>query len=99
MRINKQDQLRFSVILSYVQMALAIVLSVLFVVLSIFPQIAIGLSELIGIQSPINMIFLIIIFDSYHLSTPSIDSLAMFLRIGLSINTKFFFWLVFQFLC
>ena len=30
MRINKQDQLRFSVILSYVQMALAIVLSVLF---------------------------------------------------------------------
>ncbi len=39
-----------------------IALSVLFVVLSIFPQIAISLSELIGIQSPINMVFLIIIF-------------------------------------
>ena len=39
-----------------------IALSVLFVLLSIFPQIAIGLSKLIGIQSPINMIFLIIIF-------------------------------------
>jgi hypothetical protein len=39
-----------------------IILSALFVVLSIFPQIAIGLAELIGIQSPINLVFLIIIF-------------------------------------
>ena len=39
-----------------------IILSALFVILSIFPQIAIGLAELIGIQSPVNMVFLIIIF-------------------------------------
>ncbi len=39
-----------------------IALSALFVVLSLFPQLAIGLSELIGIQSPVNMVFLIIIF-------------------------------------
>ena len=39
-----------------------IILSALLVVLSIFPQIAIGLAELIGIQSPINLVFLIIIF-------------------------------------
>lgn len=39
-----------------------IILSALFVLLSIFPQIAIGLAELIGIQSPINLVFLIIIF-------------------------------------
>ena len=39
-----------------------IFLSVLFVVLSIFPGLAIGLAELIGIQSPVNLVFLIIIF-------------------------------------
>ena len=39
-----------------------IALSSLFVLLSLFPQLAISLSEFIGIQSPVNMIFLIIIF-------------------------------------
>ena len=39
-----------------------IILSALFVLMSIFPQIAIGLAELIGIQSPVNLVFLIIIF-------------------------------------
>lgn len=39
-----------------------IFLAALMVVLSIFPQLAISLSELIGIQSPVNMVFLIIIF-------------------------------------
>ncbi len=39
-----------------------IFLATLFVILSIFPQLAIGLAQLIGIQSPINLVFLIIIF-------------------------------------
>ena len=39
-----------------------ITLSALFVLLSLFPQIAIKVAELIGIQSPVNMVFLIIIF-------------------------------------
>ncbi len=37
-------------------------LSALFVALSVFPQAAIRLSELIGIQSPVNLVYLIIIF-------------------------------------
>jgi len=36
-------------------------LSVLFLVLSIFPQIAIWLSEMIGFESPANLIFLCIL--------------------------------------
>ncbi len=39
-----------------------ITLSALFVLMSLFPQIAIKVAELIGIQSPVNMVFLIIIF-------------------------------------
>ena len=39
-----------------------ITLSALFVLLSLFPQMAIKAAELIGIQSPVNMVFLIIIF-------------------------------------
>ncbi len=39
-----------------------IILSVLFVLLSIFPQIAIGLAVLLGVQSPVNLVYLIIIF-------------------------------------
>lgn len=39
-----------------------ILLSALFVVISLFPGLPIALSELIGIQSPVNMVFLIIIF-------------------------------------
>ncbi len=39
-----------------------ILLSAVFVVLSAFPGIGIGLAELIGVQSPVNLIFLIIIF-------------------------------------
>ena len=39
-----------------------IILSVLFVILSIFPQLAIGLADLIGVQSPVNLVYLIIIF-------------------------------------
>ena len=36
-------------------------LSVLFLVLSVFPQIAISLSHLIGVESPANLIFLFIL--------------------------------------
>ncbi len=39
-----------------------IILSVVFVLLSLFPGIVIRLAGLIGIQSPINLVFLIIIF-------------------------------------
>ncbi len=39
-----------------------ILLSAVFVVLSAFPGLGIGMAELIGIQSPVNLIFLIIIF-------------------------------------
>ena len=39
-----------------------VVFSVFLVVLGIFPQIAIGLSEVIGLQSPANLVFLFIIF-------------------------------------
>ena len=39
-----------------------IFLSAVFVILSVFPELGIGLAELIGIQSPVNLIFLIIIF-------------------------------------
>lgn len=39
-----------------------ILLSVLLVVLAVFPDITIKLADLIGIQSPVNMIFLVIIF-------------------------------------
>lgn len=37
-------------------------LSVLLVVLSIFPQIAISAAGLIGVQSPVNLVYLIILF-------------------------------------
>ncbi len=37
-------------------------LAVMFVILSIFPVLAIGLSELIGVQSPVNFVYLVIIF-------------------------------------
>ncbi len=39
-----------------------IALSTLFVLLSLFPQLAINLAELVGVQSPVNLVFLIIIF-------------------------------------
>ncbi len=39
-----------------------IVLAVIFVVLSIFPQIAIWLAAQLGVQSPVNLVYLIIIF-------------------------------------
>lgn len=39
-----------------------IILSTVFVILSIFPGLGIGLAQLVGVQSPINFIFLIIIF-------------------------------------
>lgn len=39
-----------------------VVFSGVVVILGIFPQIAIGLSELLGLQSPANLVFLFIIF-------------------------------------
>ena len=39
-----------------------VILSMVFVVLSLFPGVVIWLAGLIGIQSPINLVFLIIIF-------------------------------------
>ncbi len=39
-----------------------LMLAVLFVVLSIFPQIAMSLAALLGVQSPVNLVYLIIIF-------------------------------------
>ena len=39
-----------------------IMLAVIFVVLSVFPQIAISLAGLMGVQSPVNLVYLIIIF-------------------------------------
>jgi len=38
-----------------------LLLSVLFLVLSIFPQVAVRLSELIGVESPANLIFLCVL--------------------------------------
>ena len=37
-------------------------LAVLFVIMSIFPELAIGLAKLIGVQSPVNFVYLVIIF-------------------------------------
>lgn len=37
-------------------------LSVVFVILSVFPIIASGLADLMGIQAPVNFVFLLIIF-------------------------------------
>lgn len=37
-------------------------ISVIFIVLSIFPQIAVWVSELMGFQAPVNFIFLLMIF-------------------------------------
>ncbi|MEG0962827.1 MAG: DUF2304 domain-containing protein [Lachnospiraceae bacterium] len=39
-----------------------VIFAVMLVVLGIFPQIAIGLSKLLGLQSPANLVFLFIIF-------------------------------------
>ncbi len=39
-----------------------IVFAFVLVILGVFPQIAIGLSNLIGLQSPANLVFLLIIF-------------------------------------
>ncbi len=39
-----------------------VVFAFVLVILGIFPQIAIGLSNLIGLQSPANLVFLLIIF-------------------------------------
>ena len=39
-----------------------IMLSILFIILSIFPEIADWCSSLIGVQSPVNFVFLLIIF-------------------------------------
>lgn len=38
------------------------VLSTIIVLLSVFPQLAIGLSNLLGIESPANFVFLVMIF-------------------------------------
>ncbi len=39
-----------------------IIFAVMLVILGIFPQIAIGLSQMLGLQSPANLVFLFIIF-------------------------------------
>jgi hypothetical protein len=39
-----------------------IVFAFVLVILGVFPQVAIGLSNLIGLQSPANLVFLLIIF-------------------------------------
>ena len=39
-----------------------IVLAILFVVLSLFPVLAIKLAEFLGVESPVNLVYLIIIF-------------------------------------
>ena len=39
-----------------------IILALMCVVLSIWPQIAISLADLIGVQSPVNLVYLVIIF-------------------------------------
>ncbi len=39
-----------------------IMLALMCVVLSIWPQIAISLADLIGVQSPVNLVYLVIIF-------------------------------------
>ena len=38
------------------------ILALMCVVLSMFPQIAIGMADLIGVQSPVNLVYLVIIF-------------------------------------
>lgn len=53
-----------------------IVFSVIVVLLAVFPQIPIWLAELLGVQSPVNLVYLIIIFvlivklflDTLHIS-------------------------------
>lgn len=39
-----------------------ICLAFVFVILGVFPQVAIFFAELIGIQSPVNFVFLVVIF-------------------------------------
>lgn len=52
----RKSQLRIENSLFWIVFAFALV------ILGIFPQIAIGLSELLGLQSPANLVFLFIIF-------------------------------------
>ena len=39
-----------------------IILALMCVILSICPQIAVGLADLLGVQSPVNLVYLVIIF-------------------------------------
>lgn len=39
-----------------------LILSLGFIILAIFPQIAIGLAEVLGVQSPVNFVYLVMIF-------------------------------------
>lgn len=41
-------------------------LTALFIILSIFPQLVISLADLIGVESPVNLLYLIIIFLLFY---------------------------------